>query len=336
METPQHQPADGTAVQTAPGTPVPGTAAPGTRPDSPQAIIGALLDRLPSLADGDFRAEPLAGGLTNTNFKVTTGTGCFVVRVAAAHAGLLAIDRLNEYQNSVAAAQAGVGAPVVDFLPDPCVLVLRYIDGKTLSAEDLRQGSYLPKVAASCRALHGARRFRADFNMFDIQQRYLGIVTEHRFRLPGGYREFAPQVARIRKAMSVRPEATVPCNNDLLAENFIDDGSRLWLIDYEYSGNNEPSFELGNIWSESNLSLEQLAELVACYYGAPLRSKIARARLWGLMSKYGWTLWASIQDGAADIDFDFWGWGLEKYERAVAEFTGRGFDDLLADVQRAD
>jgi thiamine kinase-like enzyme len=108
------------------------------------------------------------------------------------------------------------------------------------------------------------------------------------------------------------------------------------LIDYEYSGNNEPSFELGNVWSESNLSPAQLDELVAHYYGTPLRNKVARARLWGLMSKYGWTLWGSIQTGISDLDFDFWGWAMEKYERAVEELDGPLFEQLLSDVQRED
>jgi thiamine kinase-like enzyme len=143
-------------------------------------------------------------------------------------------------------------------------------------------------------------------------------------------------VRRIEEAMAVRDEGTVPCNNDLLAENFIDVGDRFRLIDYEYSGNNDACFELGNLWSESNLSLEQLEELVAHYYGRPLANKVARARLWGLMSKYGWTLWASIQDSVSDIDFDFWSWGMEKYERAVAEFDGPDFERLLEDVRRAD
>ncbi len=132
--------------------------------------------------------------------------------------------------------------------------------------------------------------------------------------------------------MRVRAEPTVPCNNDLLAENFIDVDGAMRLIDYEYSGNNEPSFELGNIWSESNLSLAQLEELVAHYYGRPLRNKVARARLWGLMSKYGWTLWGSIQDGVSELDFDFWSWAMEKYDRAVTEFDGPEFEQLLADV----
>jgi thiamine kinase-like enzyme len=300
------------------------------------AEVSALLQQLPSLAGRECQVEPLAGGLTNSNYKVTTADGRYVVRIASATGGLLSIDRVNEYENTLAAAEVGVGAPVIDYLPKPCVMVVGFIDGVTLSAEDLRRGDRLGRVAAACRQLHSARRFRDDFNMFATQAGYVGLVQERGFRLPPGYLDFAPQVERMRAAMAVHPEPAVPCNNDLLAENFIDDGERLWLIDYEYSGNNEPSFELGNIWSESNLSVEQLSELVEAYYGEPLRNKVARARLWGLMSKYGWTLWASIQDGVADIDFDYWQWGMEKYDRAVAEFTGPDFDDLLNDVQRDD
>ena len=136
--------------------------------------------------------------------------------------------------------------------------------------------------------------------------------------------------------MRKRPEQRVPCNNDLLAENFIDTGAELRLIDYEYSGNNEPSFELGNSWSESRLSDEQLVELIAGYYGEPYPDKIARARLWGVVAKYGWMLWASIQEGVSTIEFDYWSWGLEKYERAVEELDGPLFGQLLVDVQGED
>jgi thiamine kinase-like enzyme len=249
---------------------------------------------------------------------------------------MLAIDRENEYLNSRSAADAGVGARVIDYVPDHSLLVLEFIEGTTQSAADLRRGDKLEMVARACKRLHGAAPFRDDFNMFDIQRRYLRLVQERGFRLPERYLDFEPQVRRIEAAMAVREEGTVPCNNDLLAENFIDVGDEFRLIDYEYSGQNDACFELGNVWSESNLSLEQLDALVTHYYGQRLRNRIARARLWGLMSKYGWTLWASIQDGVSDIDFDFWEWGMEKYERAVAEFDGPGFDDLLEEVVRAD
>jgi thiamine kinase-like enzyme len=297
--------------------------------------LDGLLDLVPALRDRES-VEELAGGLTNTNYKVVTPAGVYVVRVSAKDAGLLAIDRENEYLNTVSAADAGVGAPVVDYLPEQSLLVLEFIVGTTQTSADLQRGDKLHWVAEACRRLHGARAFRDDFNMFDIQRRYLRLVQERGFRLPERYLEFEPQVRRIEAAMAVRDEGTVPCNNDLLAENFIDVGDGFRLIDYEYSGMNDACFELGNVWSESNLSLAQLDELVGHYYGERLANKVARARLWGLMSKYGWTLWASIQDGVSQIDFDFWEWGMEKYERAVAEFDGPDFDRLVEDVKRPD
>jgi thiamine kinase-like enzyme len=172
--------------------------------------------------------------------------------------------------------------------------------------------------------------------MFGVQRDYLTIVQDRGFRLPAGYLELMPQAARIAAALAVPRQQTVPCNNDLLAANFIDDGDRLWVIDWEYAGNNDACFELGNIWSESNLSLDHLELLVDSYYGIHLRNKVARARLLGLMSKYGWTLWASIQDGVSPLDFDFWSWGMEKYERAVEEFGGPEFPRLLDDACRSD
>ena len=115
----------------------------------------------------------------------------------------------------------------------------------------------------------------------------------------------------------------MPCNNDLLAGNFIDDGDRMWLIDYEYSGNNDPCFELGNIWSECGLSTDQLDELVAGYYGDGCAHKTRPGPAAGRSSrKYGWTLWGCIQNGSSALDFDFWDWAMERYEGAVAEFNG--------------
>jgi thiamine kinase-like enzyme len=302
----------------------------------PDALaLAELLDLVPALR-GERTVAELAGGLTNTNYKVTNDAGAFVVRVSAKDSGMLAIDRENEHRNSVAAAEAGVGARVIDYVPEHSLLILEFIEGTTQSAEDLRRGDKIEMVARACRRLHEGPRFRDDFNMFDIQRRYLKLVQERGFRLPERYLEFEPQVRRIEAAMAIRDEGTVPCNNDLLAENFIDVGGEFRLIDYEYSGQNDACFELGNVWSESNLSLDQLELLVTHYYGRTLRNRIARARLWGLMSKYGWTLWASIQDGVSAIDFDFWGWGMEKYDRAVAEFDGPDFDHLLDEVVRAD
>jgi thiamine kinase-like enzyme len=298
-------------------------------------LSGALLDRVPQLG-GTRSISVLPGGLTNRNYRVDTADGSYVVRVSPHDPSLLAIDREHEFRNSRAAALAGVGAPVVAYLPDDGVLVIEFIDGETLTDASFSDPAILRRAVEACRRLHDGPRFCNGFDMFSLQPRYLSLVRDRGFRLPADYMEFLPLVERIRAALAARDEGTVPCNNDLLAGNFIDDGRQVWLIDYEYSGNNDACFELGNMWSECHLDLDQLAEVVRIYYGKPLRNKLARCRLQGLMSKYGWTLWASIQDSTSTLDFDFWSWGMEKYESAVAMFRGPDLRALLEDVQRAD
>ena len=264
----------------------------------------ALLERIGVLRGRSCRVEPLPGGLTNQNYKVTTPDGSFVVRHSTpSSADELAVDRLAEYENSVRAAATGVGAPVVDFLPDEGILVLGYLGGASLTDEELQQPGVLPRVALACRRLHAGEPFVNRFDMFERQADYLSRVRRRGFRLPKGYLDHADAVVRASAtAMGIRPEAPRPCNNDLLAANFIDDGQTIFIIDYEYSGNNDPYFELGNIWSECHLTLDQLEELVEAYDGAPPGVMWHEPRLWGLMSQYGWTLWASIQDAISTID----------------------------------
>jgi thiamine kinase-like enzyme len=216
------------------------------------------------------------------------------------------------------------------------MLVIGYLAGRTLAPADVAAAHTIPRIAATCRRLHDGGRFGNDFDMFDIQRRYLAAATSRGFRIPDRYDDLRPQVEAAQRALVVRDEGTVPCHNDLLAANFIDDGDRIWLIDYELSGNNDPCFELGNIAAESHLGAAELEALVTAYYGRPRRSRIARARLLGLVGMYGWTLWGAIQDGASPIEYDFWAWAMERFEGAAAGFTARTFPDLLEEVTHDD
>jgi thiamine kinase-like enzyme len=297
--------------------------------------LDALLEELPALAGRPRQLQELSGGLTNRNVKVSTPDAVYVARCTDTSCNFLGIDRDAEYHNSVAAERAGVGAPVIDYRPDLGILLLAYLNGKTLSNADFQRPGVVAKVAAGCRMLHSGPRFRGRFDMFERQPQYLKTVLANGFKLPHDYLQYADRFGRIRDALTA-DQTTVPCNNDLLAENFIEDGERLWIIDYEYSGNNDPCFELGNIWSECGLSTEQLDELVTSYYGRPLRHKTARAHLQGIVAKYGWTLWGCIQSASSPLEFDFWGWAMERYEAALAEFTSPRFAQLLDDVHATD
>lgn len=287
-----------------------------------------LLDLVPALS-GPRVVTELSGGLTNRNLRVDIGDRSYVARISSNESSLLAINRDNEYENSKRAALAGVGAPVIDYVAGQGILVIDFLPGRTYGPSDVGDSANYPRMMRALRALHSGPRFVNDFNMFEIQRRYLSVVREHGFRLPERYLDFLPQVAAMERALAVLFEGTVPCNNDLLPGNFIDDGAKIHLIDYEYSGNNEACFELGNIWSEASLPPENLEALVYEYYGGVRPEKLARARLLALLGKYGWTLWASIQASISPIDFDFWSWGMEKYERAVVEFDGPEFADWL-------
>ena len=205
-----------------------------------------------------------------------------------------------------------------------------------MDAEKVRRGDRLAAIAEGCRRLHGGRRFLKDFDMFEIQPRYLAIVRERGFRLPDRYEEFEPQIRELERAMRVGSEQTVPCNNDLLAENLIEVGGEMRLIDYEYSGNNDPCFELGNIWAECGLSIDQLDELVTAYYGRRLRHKTARSHLQGIVGRYGWTLWGCIQSATSTIDFDFWNWGMARFEAAVADLKSPHITRLLEEAHAED
>ena len=169
--------------------------------------LHAMLDEVAMLRGKQRTVSRLTGGLTNFNYKVVTADGSYVVRVSTEGAELLSIDRLNEHHNSVLADRAGVGAPVIDFLPDHGMLVVGYIEGTTLDDAAFKQPGMVERVAQAVRQLHTANPFLHDFNMFELQQKYLRICTEHGFRIPDGYLEFESHVARIRGALAKNDES---------------------------------------------------------------------------------------------------------------------------------
>jgi len=276
---------------------------------------------------------PLSGGLTNTNYRVEVEGQPYFVRVPGPKTELLAIDRQNEVFNTKAAAQAGVGPKVIYHLAEHDVMVLEFIFGETMSNLRLRAQGMPGRIARSIKLLHAGPRFLTDFNMFRLTEFYLDICREYQVTIPERYPERLPAVYQIEKAMSARPLPSVPCNNDLLAENYIDDGNLLRLIDFEYSGNNDPCFELGNTCQELGYDENQIRELCAAYFGAATPARLARMKLNMIMSDVGWALWAAIQAKISSIEYDFWGWAIERWERAEAKLDSAEFPGWLEAVQ---
>jgi len=296
------------------------------------ALIEEVIAKIEDWKGKNVSVHPLSGGLTNTNFKVEADGKPYFVRVPGESTDLLAIDRNNEYYNTKSASEAGVGPRVLYHLPEYSVMVLEFLQGKTMSKESLNESGMPTRMAQAIKKLNAGPRFFSDFNMFRLTEYYLNICRDRDIRTPEGYLDRMTTVAQIEKAMSVNPLSTVPCNNDLLAENYIDDGRQLWLIDYEYSGNNDPCFEIGNTCQEMQFNDEQISEVCAAYFGSATPDKIGRMKLNMVMSDVGWGLWAAIQAKISTIDFDFWGWAVERWGRAVEKMDSAQFPVWLKDV----
>jgi thiamine kinase-like enzyme len=288
----------------------------------------------------DSSIEPIAAGLTNQNFRVEVEGRPFFVRLPGASTDLLAVDRANELHNTRAAAEADVGPGVVAVDPGSGAFALEWIEGRTMSNPSFAEPGTPGRIAEALRRLHAGPRFRDDFDMVRLSAYYLRVVDERHLRIPDGYRAHTAAIPRIEASLATHPLPTVPCHNDLLAENYLDDGARLWIVDYEYSGNNDPTFELGNTAQELGFDAARQEELCAAYFGPGRFARdgpalIARMRLQMIMSDVGWTLWAAIQAAISSIDYDFWGWAEERWARASAAIDGPDFEGWLAGAASA-
>ncbi len=266
---------------------------------------------LVSLWKGEaVKVSPLSGGLTNENYLVEAHGTRYVIRVPGQSTELLSIDRVNEVFNTKAAATTGIGPGVLEVVPDLDVMVLEFIEGRTMSAKTLQTKEMARRMATSFRRLHAA-------------------VDAHNVTIPPDYRNRLPAISEIERAVNARPLPSVPCHNDLLSENFIDDGSGLRIVDYELSGNNDPCFDLGNTAQEAEFDDELRAALCEAYFGRPDAQQLARMNLFALMSDVGWTLWGAIQAKISTIDYDFVGYYSARWDRALAVLESNRFAELL-------
>ena len=278
------------------------------------------------------RISSLSGGLTNENYLVEVDGTRYVMRLPGRSTELLSIDRENEVYNTKAAATTGIGPKVLEHVPDLDVMVLEFIPGPTMSAKSLQSPAMAARMAESFHRLHSAPRFLHDFNMFRLIEYYLGIVEQHQVIIPDDYHDWLPTVAEIERAVGVAALEPAPCHNDLLCENFIDDGQALRIVDYELSGNNDPCFDLGNTAQEAEFDQDLRAALCAAYFGRPEPRQLARMNLFALMSDVGWTLWGAIQARISEVDFDFTGYYTGRWHRALEVLRSERLRRWLAEA----
>jgi thiamine kinase-like enzyme len=250
----------------------------------------------------DVSIEPIGGGITNRNFRAVAAGQEFVLRVGGKDTELLGIDRAAEHAASCVAAELGLGPEVVAFVEPEGYLVTRYVDGEVGKVD-------LDRVGAALRRLHDGPALPARFDSFRVVEAYRATAHERGVAVPSAYaraKEIADQIERRRSGTTFRP-----CHNDLLSANFIDDGTRLWLVDWEYAGMGDPFFDLGNFAVNNELGEEGENELLAAY-GSDNGEALVLMRF---MSDFREAMWGIVQLAISELDFDFGAYAEEHFER---------------------
>jgi thiamine kinase-like enzyme len=287
----------------------------------PEAIAGRLWP-------GRVRAiEPLGGGITNRNFKVTVdGDETLVLRVGGKDTELLGIDRRAEHAASLAAAEAGIAPPVVTFLEPEGYLVTRFVAGAPVEPERLRER--LPEVAGLLRRFHERPPIPSRFDSFRVVEAYASTAAAHGLAVPAAYERAKRTADEIERRRG--PQPLRPCHNDLLNANFIADGERLWLVDWEYAGMGDVFFDLANFSVNHGLADDEHRTLLAAYFGEARDGDLAALRLLRFMSDFREAMWGVVQQAISDLDFDFDSYADEHFARLERTAAEPGFRKALA------
>lgn len=292
----------------------------------PDRNTADLIARLPCWR-GNVEIEALAGGMTNRNYRVhDRGAGCFVVRVGLdlPEHGVM---RFNELSAARAAHAAGISPEVVYAAEG--VLVSRYIESRTLTPADMRDPRRLVPILDLLQRCHHVlpQHFRGPalaFWVFQVIRNYLRVLdTEHGPALGAHLPRLRRMAVHLER--TVGPVTLVFGHNDLLAANFLDDGQRLWLIDWDYAGFNSPLFDLANLSSNNDFDAAQDAALLSGYFGAPVDAACERAyAAMKCASLLRETLWGALSELRSQIAFDYASYTsvyLQRLEHAWAELT---------------
>jgi thiamine kinase-like enzyme len=289
--------------------------------------IEALVARAWSATATEVR--PLPGGITNRNYVVTAAGRQHVVRIPGERTALLGIDRANELEATVRAAQLGIGPAVLGILPEVGTVITEFVPGE-------HRADLTDRVEAIARILtrfHGSGPLHGSFMIHRVVEAHAADAAAHGVTPPASFERLHECSRRIEAAVHPRP--AVPCHNDLLPANLLFHGDRIWLLDYEYAGMNDAFFDLGNLSVNGAFDGSADERLVRAYLGRVTASALARLSLMKLMSEFREGMWAVVQQAISSLETDFAAYADEHLRACERLVASADFAVWLADA-RAD
>jgi thiamine kinase-like enzyme len=272
--------------------------------------------------------EVLGGGITNHNFKVTFDGDSYVLRVGGKDTGLLGIDRSVEHVASRVAAELGIGPEIAAFVEPEGYLVTRFIEGNPIPPKEMGRPPTIARAAETLRRIHEGPRIPGRFDSFRVVETYCATAAARGVPIPDAYgraKELADEIELARG-----PQPLVPCHNDLLNANFIDDGERIRIVDWEYAGMGDRFFDLANFSINHEFGDHENEALLAAYFGEAKPSHLASLTLMRFMSDFREAMWGVVQQGISELDFDFAAYADEHFERLERTAAQRAFRSAFA------
>jgi thiamine kinase-like enzyme len=293
-------------------------------------IEDALRALEPQLGPAESEPVPIEGGITNRNYRVRfAGRDC-VVRLPGKDTDLLGIDRQAECAANQAAAAIGVAPAVLAFVTEPPCLVTVFIEARPVPPEELRARA--AEVAAALKAVHAGPALPVSFSPFQRTRDYERTARERDGTIPDAYPEVRAIADEIEAALPYEP---VPCHNDLLTANFLDDGQRLRILDWEYAGMGDRYFDLANFSNHHDLSVPEMQSLIAAYFGESTPGQLARVQLMRPMAAFWEGMWGVVQATCSELDFDFLGYADEYLGKVRTALDNPDFPRWLEDARAA-
>lgn len=294
--------------------------------------IRRILNQVPGWSAPACVVTTLDGGITNRNYRVEVANEIFVVRVGGEGAHLLGIDRCSEYTASSTAAQLGVGAEVICFLDSENALITRFIPGHGITPDDAAQPEMLRRIVTSIRSYHTGPAFPGVFSPFETIRSYHELASRRSVRFPETLPRVFELMGMVEQALG-SPSQAVPCHNDLLAANFIDDGQTIRVLDWEYAGMGDLFFDLGNFAAHQRLGRNECELLLKYYFGEVRPHQLAHLCLMRLASDLRESFWGFLQSGISKLEFDFGKYALEHLNRFLQNVATPEFSRWLREVK---
>ncbi len=278
------------------------------------------------------------GGLTNRVYRIGDGADPVVLRLPGKGTEAY-IDRAAEAVNARAAAAAGV-SPAVLHAGEDGVMLTTFVPAAATMTPDrfaTRPGA-VERAAVALRRLHTeSAPFAGRFELFAMIDGYLRHLGELGATLPDGYHAVVAEAEPVRAALAAHPAPLAPCHCDPLCENFLDTGERMWIVDWEYAGNNDPLWDLGDLSVEGGFDAAMDTRLLAAYFGrAPTAAEAGRMVIHKAMCDLLWTLWGLIQHANGNPAEDFWAYATGRFERCRSLMADPAFAGHVAAAGQID